>query len=228
MASSSRDEGPRGSGIAAKSVVNRLRELILGGQYSAGERLNQTELAGRLGVSRIPVRDALQMLAAEGLVELNGRAGTTVADISVTDLQEIYDMVEAIEPLACKLAVSNIGRVEMLQMKQLHEFMQETDDDEEWLAANHEFHGLLYRGSNRNRMITLIDNLRVQKDRYMRAYKAGLGDVGQLHEEHRQILDAVRAGDGQAVAEWTRRHLVTSHDVLLKHMLGANVEARSP
>jgi DNA-binding GntR family transcriptional regulator len=213
--------------MASPTVVNRLRELILGGEYEAGERLNQAALAGRLGVSRIPVRDALQMLAAEGLVELNGRAGATVADVSISDLQEIYDMVEAIEPLACKLAVTNIGRVQILQMERLQEIMEETDDDETWLEANHQFHALLYRASNRERMITLIDNLRVQKDRYMRAYKAGLGDVDQLHEEHRKMLEAIRAGDAQAVSEWARRHLVTSHDVLLHHMLGANAGAGS-
>jgi DNA-binding GntR family transcriptional regulator len=206
----------------AGQVVDELRALILGGTYSAGQRLNQSELAARLGVSRIPIRDALQILAAEGLVELQGRAGATVSNISVEDLQELYDMVEAIEPLASRLAVANIGRVQILQMQRLHELMQKTEDDEEWLSANHEFHALLYRSSHRPRMVTLIDNLRVQKDRYMRAYRAGLGDLEQLHTEHQEILSALQEADGAAVAEWTLRHLRTSHDVLLRHMLGAD------
>jgi DNA-binding GntR family transcriptional regulator len=212
---------------ATSHAVATLRELILAGEFSANERLNQSELADRIGVSRIPIRDALQILAGEGLVELSERAGARVADLSVDDLQEIYEIVETIEPLACSIAVAGVGRLTILKMQELHHLMEHTQDDDEWLSANHEFHALLYRSSNRDRMVTLIDNLRMQKDRYMRLYRAGVGDVEKLHEEHAQILAALKAGDSQGVAEWTRRHLETSHDVLLRHMLGMGRAATS-
>src|SRR5574341_2129525 len=108
-------ETPGHTGVTG-GVVARLRERILSNELGPGTRLNQADLAVELGVSRIPVRDALHQLAAEGLVLLRGRAGATVGELSIADLQELYELREAVEPLASRLATVNIGRAHLLRM----------------------------------------------------------------------------------------------------------------
>jgi DNA-binding GntR family transcriptional regulator len=211
-------EAPEHSGVTG-GVVARLRQRILSNELAPGTRLNQAELAGELGVSRIPVRDALHQLAAEGLVRLRGRAGATVGELSIADLEELYELREAVEPLASRLATVNVGRAELLRMEEWARAMERTDDPEEWTRANRAFHALVYEQSGRPRMIALIHNLRRQIDRYQRLHLAVPQRREQLAEEHRAILEAAARRDPHAVEERTRAHLVTSHETILALLL---------
>jgi DNA-binding GntR family transcriptional regulator len=102
---------------AAPGVVEQLREQLLTGALPPGTRLAQGELAATFGVSRMPIRQALQTLASEGLVELVTGATAVVTPMSIPELQELYEIREALEPLATRLAVPNVGRAELLQMR---------------------------------------------------------------------------------------------------------------
>lgn len=182
-------------------------------------RLNQAQLADDLGVSRIPVRDALHTLGGEGLVTLNGRAGASVARMSIADLQELYELRGAIEPLASRLAVPNLGRAHLLRMEQLQATMESTSDELPWLEANTAFHATLYERSNRPRMIRSIETLRRQTDRYLRLHLAMVGHSEAMHAEHRRVLDAARRGDAPAVEALIRAHLETAHEFILRYLL---------
>lgn len=200
-------------------VVTELRDAILTGELAAGARLHQADLAARLGVSRIPVRDALQRLAGEGLVEIRGRAGTFVAPLTVADLEELYELRESIEPVAARLGVPNVGRAQLLQMEQLHRRLGDERDPREWMRLNTAFHAQLHGNAGRPRMIALVEHLRRLTDRYLHLHLAVLGGLERLHAEHQQILDAARARDAAAVAECTRVHLATSHEFVLSYLL---------
>lgn len=204
---------------AGSRVARGLRDRLRTGALPPGSLLSQSDIAAEYGVSRIPVRDALHVLAAEGLVELRV-SGAVVTGLSIQELQELYELREAIEPVVTAIAVPNVGRAETTQMAALLERM-ETEDipPAEWLEANALFHALIYARADRPRMVELTEQLRRLTDRYVYLHLEVIGDVEHLHEEHRQILAAVQRGDAREVADLTRLHLETSHDFILKYLL---------
>jgi DNA-binding GntR family transcriptional regulator len=204
---------------AAGRVASRLRSEILQGDIGPGSRLSQQSIAQQFGVSRIPVRDALQILTGEGLVQPSSNATAMVTGMSVAELQEIYELREAIEPLATQLAVSNVGRAELLTMRKQLEIMEEHSDTRTWLAANTDFHAAVYRRAGRPRMIELVEQLRRLGDRYMYVYLEVVGQTEHLTSEHLAILAAVENGDAALAAQLTREHLATSHDFILTYLL---------
>jgi len=132
---SSRWAEPEAEGVAG-SVATELRQRIMSGQAPPGAVLNQSKLATELGVSRVPIRDALQSLAGTGLVVLNGRSGATVAPMSVSDLDEVFALRHTLEPLAARLAVPNLRRVDLMRMEELAVAIEEAGDPLECAPAS--------------------------------------------------------------------------------------------
>jgi DNA-binding GntR family transcriptional regulator len=205
-------------GSAAARVTGSLRQRVLTGELRPGERLSQSRVAAEYGVSRIPARDALQALASEGLVDL-GAFTAVVRETSISELQELYELREAIEPLLTKIAVPNVGRAEIAMMTSLLNEMEAHPSSIDWLAANARFHALIYTQADRVRMIELTTQLRRLTDRYLYLHVDMFGETRRLDTEHREILEAVGTGDAAEVAELTRRHIAKSHDFLLRHLL---------
>lgn len=204
---------------AAGRVATVLRAEILQGDLAPGTRLSQQCTAERFGVSRIPVRDALAILAGEGLVHPTANATAVVTGMSVAELQELYELRQAVEPLATQLAVPNVGRADILSMRQHLEVMRTQPDARLWLTANAAFHAAVYQRANRPRMIELVEQLRRLTDRYMYVHLEVIGQTEHLDAEHLAILDAVERGDAALAAHLTRDHLATSHDFILTYML---------
>jgi DNA-binding GntR family transcriptional regulator len=204
---------------AGSRVARGLRDRLRTGALPPGTVLSQAEIAAEYGTSRIPVRDALHILSTEGLVEL-GVAGAAVTGLSIAELQELYEMREAIEPVVTAIAVPNVGRAEVAQMAALAEQMEtEGISPADWLEANARFHALVYERADRPRMVALTEQLRRLTDRYVYLHLDVIGDVEHLHDEHRRILAAVRRGAPREVADLTRLHLESSHDFILRYLL---------
>jgi DNA-binding GntR family transcriptional regulator len=204
---------------AATRVASELQLEILQGDIAPGSRLSQQSTAERFGVSRIPVRDALQILAGEGLVRPTSNATAVVTGMSIAELQELYELREAIEPLATQIAVPNVGRADLLTMRRQLTIMEEHGDTRTWLAANTEFHAAVYRRASRPRMIELVDRLRRLTDRYMYVHLEVVGQTEHLVCEHLGILNAVESGDSALAARLTCEHLATAHDFILNYLL---------
>lgn len=207
------------SQTSATRVADAVRQDILDGRLAPGAPLSQVRLAARYAVSRIPVRDALQTLSAEGLVDLNSGASAVVRGMSIDELQELYEMRIAIEPVATRLGVPNMGRAAHLQMRYQFEVMGSTDDPTTWLRANAAFHAAVYMQANRPRMVEMVERLRKLVDRYLHLHLEVIGNTAHLHEEHARILAAVERGDAIETADVTRQHLETSHDYILRYLL---------
>jgi DNA-binding GntR family transcriptional regulator len=207
---------------AAGRITRDLRQRVLSGVLKPGTPLSQSRIASEYDVSRMPARDALQVLANEGLVDL-GPTRAVVRGLSIAELQELYELREAVEPLLTGLAVPNVGRAEVTQMVTLAEVMESGPSPADWLEANARFHALVYSCADRPRMIELTGHLRRLTDRYLYLHIGVFGDVDHLHDEHRQILDAVRRRDAAAAADLTRLHLVTSHEFILRYLLDHEV-----
>jgi len=207
------------SATTTDGIVVRLRERILSHDLTAGSALAQAELARQFGVSRIPVRDALRRLATEGLVDLTPRGSAVVAPLSLADLQELYELRCAVEPLASRLAVPHIGRVHRMVMARSFEQMQQAEDVGDWLASHATFHAEVYLQSGRPRAIALVENLRRLTERYLRVHLSHVEATSHLRDEHRAIMTAVDDGDPDAVEALVRDHLATAHDFILGHLL---------
>ena len=211
---------------AAARVAGDLRERVSGGSLGPGTALSQSALAQEYGVSRIPVRDALQVLASEGLVDLRG-ATAVVTPLTIDDLQELYEMREAVEPLATRLAVPRVGRAGIARMTQHLAVMDDPSTRPgTWVETNAAFHAEVYRLAGRPRMIALVEQLRRLTDRYVYFHLDVVGQSAHLQQEHRQILEAVRNHDAHAAAELTREHLASSHAVVLDYLLAQESAAR--
>jgi DNA-binding GntR family transcriptional regulator len=207
-----------GDESAASRVTRSLRQRILTGELKPDAPLSQSRLAAEYGVSRMPARDALQVLASEGLVDL-GAFTAVVRGLSIAELQELYELRGAVEPLLTRMAVPNVGRAEVTQMTTLLKRMESNPSAPDWLEANAKFHALVYTCADRGRMIELTQQLRRLTDRYLYLHLGVFGDIEHLHIEHRNILKAVRSGDAAEAAELTRVHIATSHEFILRYML---------
>jgi DNA-binding GntR family transcriptional regulator len=204
---------------AASRIAGELRTEILHGVIAPGSRLSQLSMAERFGVSRIPVRDALQMLAGEGLVHPTSNATAVVIGMSVPELQELYELREAIEPMATQIAVPNVGRADIMFMRKQMTLMETSNEAPIWLAANADFHAAVYKRASRPRMIELVEQLRRLTDRYLHMHLEVIGKTEHLHAEHAGILRAVESGDAALAARLTQEHLATSHDFILSYLL---------
>ena len=204
---------------AAARIASQLRAEILHGDLAPGSKLAQVGLAERFGVSRIPVRDALAILAGEGLAQPLSNATAVVTRMSVEELQELYDLRELIEPRTTEIAVPNVGRADVLYMRKQLAVMSEPVDARTWLAANTEFHAAVYRRANRPRAVELIEYLRRLTDRYVYLHLAVIGQTGHIGSEHQEILAAVESGDAAAAARLTREHLAKAHDHILDYLV---------
>lgn len=200
------------------AVLNQLRHALLVGEIAPGSKLSQSGIAKQFGVSRIPVRDAIQQLVGEGLVQIVD--GTPRApSLSILELQEIHEMRASIEPFLAQIAAPNVGRAEVIQMTGHLAAMNDATTTSEWLDANNAFHGTIYRCASRPRMIAHVDQLRKLTDRYLHLHLTVIGDSEHLHDEHAAILEAAKNGNGAELRELTLAHLETSHEFIVRYLL---------
>jgi len=204
----------------AGRVAAELERRIVSGEARSGSLLNQSKIASELGVSRVTVRDALQELASTGLVVLSGRAGASVAPMSIADLEEIFELRYNLEPLAARLGTPNLQRSDLVRMEHALAAMDETENEVEWVTHNATFHTIIYLRARRPRLVALVRTLRVLMDRYFAyALSTTISRSPTVADEHREILDAARRRDGALVARLTADHIAGSHDVLVRMLL---------
>ena len=211
--------GPRPVG-----VLERLRALILTGEYGPDERLIEEQLAERLGVSRTPVRQALTMLEAEGLVEITPNRGATVCSFSIEDVWDIYDLRAVLEGHAARRAAGRIERRELERLRELAREMEglpgQFDDHEEEIRAlvalNQEFHGTIVEAS-RNRRLERLINRTVEIPLMFKAfywYTSHERTISNLY--HRQILEALENGDADGAEIIMREHVYEGRDFVIR------------
>ncbi len=188
-------------------VAEVLREAILRGLLKGGDQLRQDEVAAQLGVSRIPVREGLRYLEAEGLVKFLPRRGVLVSELSADEVQEIYDIRIPLECAALRLAVPCISENDMRRADEVLDAIDRETDIGRWSELNQEFHGILYTPAKRPRLLALIRSLRANVSRYLRIYISLLHYKPRSQEEHREILGAVKRRDTKAAITALERHL---------------------
>jgi len=202
-----------------ESVVDHLRHLILSRQLQPGERLVQDELAERLGVSRTPVREALHKLASEGLVTFSSYKGASVADFSLSELEEIYTVRSALESHAARLAAQRITEEELEQLEALLRQIEEAFQQKDFLhllEVHHQFHASICVAAKQQRLCKLAIQHLELTDLYQRmALSLGRGAKDPV-VEHKEILETLRRHDADAAGHLIRIHLQLTVSELLE------------
>ncbi|MQA73805.1 MAG: FCD domain-containing protein [Solirubrobacterales bacterium] len=192
-----------------EQVRDRIREDILSGELAPGTVLSEVSLARSLGVSRGPIREALGRLASEGLVTITPRRGAIVTELTRDEFIDAYQVREALETLAIRLAVPRLTEADLARLRELHEEMIEharADRVNAFFAANAGFHELFVTASGNGKLGDMYRLLLDQTGRYLARSLALRGSLDKSIAEHSAILEAVEAGDAEGAA-----HLLADH-----------------
>lgn len=201
---------------AEEAVTVALRNAILSGRLAPGQRLAQAELAEQLGVSRIPLRDALRRLEEDALVKINGRRGAWVTALSMRDVAEIYEMRIMLESWCVLYAVDGLTDDDVTQLKKLSTEMDRAKHDAAaGLVARGAFYGALYAHAKRPRMARLILQLRDNVGRYHL-----IQNSHHSRESHAGLRHCIETGDGDGAVKVVTEHLEEARDDLLRTMAG--------
>ena len=193
-----------------ETAADRLRDMIVEGELAPGERVREQALCDRLGVSRTPLREAMKVLAAEGLVILQPNRGATVSDPSPADIADTFKVIGALEALAGELACERVTEKDIAEIRVLHYQMalhQTRGELREYFKLNQRIHEKFVELSGNRVLIETHRQLggRIRRQRFV-ANRSG-GRWEQAMQEHEQMLEALAARDGKHLAEVLRLHL---------------------
>ncbi len=202
-------------------VCETLRDAIRKGVLKPGERLMEIQLAEELGVSRTPVREAIRKLELEGYVIMMPRRGTYVANLSIRDVNEVFEIRTSLDSLASGLAAERITDEELERLQRLLVLIGgyiESNNMEKIVETDTEFHDLLYQASRNSRLVGIIFNLREQLTRFRATSMAFPGRLKETLEEHRRLVEAIAQGDVKEAQAAAEDHMEKSEQTLLKSM----------
>lgn len=191
-------------------IADILRKAILMGELSDGAVLNQVATAERFGVSRVPVREAMRQLQAEGLISAEAHRQPVVRTLSMESITEICELRALIEEHLVERAIPLIDDAVIEELESLLDEMERVEDHRQWLALNNEFHSTIYRASGLPIALELAESLRGRVERYLNLWSHGLGvdRAVEAGREHRMILMLVRGGNVAGAREEMRRHVL--------------------
>ncbi len=201
---------PLNHATLAEQVYQHLRQDILGNAYPPDTALPEKTLASQLNVSRVPVREALHKLAADGLVTLKPRQGAFVSSLSPRQFLDAYRVREALEDLAIRLALPNLTQDDLVELDRLQSEMRHAareEDVDAFFSANRAFHALFVERSENDYLKGIYFPLIDQMRRYLFSSLGLRGGLERSIEEHQAILDAVRSGDAAEAAHRLREHI---------------------
>lgn len=194
-----------------EQVVGQLRESILSGRLPAGAKLRERAISEQLGVSRVPVREALMVLESELLVEIVPRSGAVVTKLSRREVQELFDAREALEPLAARLAAKDLSREDLDALDErcaAARAASQVGDDRAGAMANAAFHSLLVHASGSGLLVSIMAPLQLRLDRLFR--RTIEGRAVELADDHERLVEALRRGDEDSAALLAQLHVTST------------------
>ncbi|WLI91385.1 GntR family transcriptional regulator [Massilia sp. R2A-15] len=202
----------------ASAVTARLRDMITEGTLAPGTRLNERVLCEQLMVSRTPLREAFKVLAGEGLVELLPNRGAAVAELSVDDIAQTFEVMGALEGLSGQLACERITEAEVTEIRALHYEMLAAHarrDLAAYYKINHVIHDRINAAAGNAVLTNTYQqmNARIQNLRFRSNFNQDKWDAAM--KEHGAMLDALDRRDGAALRAILEHHLQTKRDTVL-------------
>jgi len=206
-------------GAAGARIAAELREAILNGDHRPGARIRQEDLADRHGASRLPVREALRLLEAEGLVTLVANTGAWVSTVSLAECEEMYQIRERIEPLLLRYNVPLLSGDAMDRLQGLAEEMERSSDVEEFLRLDRDFHLSCYAVADTAVLSELVLRLWNRTQHYRRAYTRMFRseDDRSVHYEHHLLVSALRLRNSDDAERLLASHIRRTRLELARH-----------
>jgi DNA-binding GntR family transcriptional regulator len=206
----------------ADSVAEYIMSKIMTGAYPGGSPIRQESIAAELGVSRIPVREALLQLEAEGLIVNRPHRGAVVADLSADDAVELFEARLLLEPHMVRVAISKVTADELSHLEGiLHQYergIETQRDPTELSKLNWEFHTALLEPARRPRTMALIQTLYNSADRYLRLQIEPLAAQTKARDEHRTIFEAYARRDALATARLLKNHIKDASEEIIEQI----------
>ena len=203
-----------------QAVVEVLRERILSGYIKAGEPLRQSAIAEQLNVSRIPVREALVQLEAEGLVKFEAHKGATATELSVEQVTELFELRAMIETDLLAKAIPNLHDEDFNKadevLAQLESALKLEDSVATWSELNTQFHTCLYEAANKPHTLEVVHGLNNNCDRYIRLQLLLTGGIPTAEREHRELFELCRNKDIDKATQLLREHILNAAKAIKK------------
>ena len=202
-----------------QEVAERLRQRIFAHDLTPGDWIDEQKLAEEYGISRTPLREALKVLAAEGLVDLKPRRGCYVTEISRQDIDDIFPLMAMLEGRCAFIAVQLAKPADIRGLKAIHEKLELAAKEsriDAFFEANQEFHRRIQELTNNRWLLSVIQDLR-KVLKLSRLHSLSLeGRLQQSLEEHRVIMAAFEAGDAEQAEKSMHDHLLYGREALAK------------
>lgn len=205
-----------------RAIYSQLKEMIMRRDFSPNERIDAADIAEQLGVSRTPVRDALNLLGSDGLVKTIPRQGVYVKGIYKEDLIEIFQYREMIELFSIEAGINNIPSLWNTAEEVMSFFEQQlsTEQDQfnhlQVIDADIMLHKLIVQSTRNQRIIEAYSNLNYHVQMARSYYLQDVRRMMDAHLEHKMIFDALLAGDHERAKQMMKKHLGTTLRNLLK------------
>lgn len=203
------------------ATLEAMREGILNGTYAEGEQLRQDAIAADLGVSRIPVREALRQLESEGLVTFTPHHGAVVSTFSVAEIEELFELRALLETELIRRATPRMGTQDLQQAAGILDAYEEAlsrGDVGEWGDLNWRLHSTLFAPAGRPLTMRTVELLSHHADRYLRMQLALTHGESRANAEHRAIVAACRKHDARAAARLMRAHILGAGESLVRFL----------
>ncbi|HKG04083.1 MAG TPA: GntR family transcriptional regulator [Conexibacter sp.] len=200
-------------------LARELRAAIFAGSLKPGERIGQARVAEQYGTSRIPVREALQLLQAEGLVTLLPHSGARVARLELDELGEIYEIREHLEPFAISRSVPRLSDEQLAELESYVEQIEEAATDEDigrWVELDRRFHLTAMSGAP-PRLLRIIESLWNGTEHYRRTYLVLPERLQIAQLEHRLLLETMKSRRGEDAANILLVHIRRTRETLVEH-----------
>jgi DNA-binding GntR family transcriptional regulator len=208
-----------GVGAASERIAGSLREAILSGEIAPGQWIRQEEVAARLGASRLPVREALRMLEAEGLTEHEANKGSRVPLLDQHEVDVVYQMRERLEPLALTESLPHLTAEQIEHLEEVQARIEADGRLTEFLALDREFHLTSYAGCPSEHLVSTVSRLWNTTQHHRRAFMQ-LGGPDRrwvVNSEHRLLLDAIRRKDPVDGERFLSGHIRRTRIELAQH-----------
>jgi len=197
-------------------VVETLREQILNGAIKAGQPLRQAALAEQLNVSRIPVREALLQLEAEGLVAFEPHKGATATELNIDQVDELFELRAMLEADLLTASIPNLTEEKLAEatelLNQLNQSLGKENSANTWSELNSNYHNCLYSGAARPQTQDLVNTLNKNADRYIRMHLLWAGGISKAESEHNELLSLCKQRNVVKAVQLMKQHILGSRD----------------
>jgi DNA-binding GntR family transcriptional regulator len=212
------------------AVADRLREMIIRGEIQEGEQLRQDAIAADLQVSRIPVREALRQLEAEGLIKIIAHRGAVVSSLSSEEIEELFEMRAVLECHVLALSIPQLTESDFKEAEAILETYEKAlwkeEDVGSWGRLNSQFHATLYSRANRPHFVSIIRQINNNGDRYTSLQLYLTRSFERAKKEHRMLVELCRKRDVKAACELLEQHIQTAGRALKESLEQRRAESQ--